>query len=458
MPSRSPAPLAGTVVTVLCLLLSACQAGGGAGDVPERSEPSGPPLTAPPERAADDPWRLPAPEPRSEAVEAPATPVEAGHETDAGVEDGPVATWLQDLDDEGLVGQLLMLRVYGGEIDEADPRNEARYGVATPREVIETFRPGGILLFRTDAGQDTGNLRDPQQVRAFTDDLREVSGELGPPVTVAIDQEGGKVDRIGHFGTPYPEARELAEDPGAAAEHAETTIRELAALGIDMNFAPVADVDSEAANPIIGDRAYSDDPEVVAEMVLAQLERYEDRPVVPGLKHFPGHGDTTQDSHLTLPVVEADLDVLASRELVPFVAAIEAGAEVIMTAHLELPAVSGHGVPSSMSSAVVTDLLRDELGFEGLIVTDSLEMAGAKVDRPDDRVALHALLAGHDLLVLPPAPVESRAMLEQALVTDQLPADRVEASVERLLRVKAALQVDADERPDPDIVGSAAGD
>ena len=453
MPSHSPARTAGTALAVLCLLLAACQAGEGASDVPEQVEASGPPLTAPPERASDDPWRQPADEPRSEAVRRPGAPGEAGDAD--GIDQSPVATWLEDLDDEGRIGQLLMLRVYGGDIDEADPRNEARYGVATPREVIETFRPGGILLFRTDAGQDTGNLRDPQQVREFTDDLREVSSDLGPPVTVAIDQEGGTVDRLGHFGTPYPTARELDQDPDAAAAHAEVTVTELAALGIDMNFAPVADVDSEATNPIIGDRAYSADPEVVAEMVLAQLERYADRPVVAGLKHFPGHGDTTQDSHVTLPVVDADLELLAARELVPFVAAIDAGAKAIMTAHLELPAISGPGVPSSMSAAVVTDLLRGQLGFDGLVVTDSLEMAGARVDRPDDRVALHALLAGHDLLVLPPAPADSKAILEQALATDQLSADQVEASVERLLQVKADLQVTADERPDPDVVGAA---
>ncbi len=433
--------LAASVLGAASLVMLACQSDDEvlrAG--PLEGETATPPLSPATERASDDLQRRFVPPPHSPAT----LPTDSERQ---------VAAWLDDLDTDGLIGQLLMLRVYGGEIDEADPRNEARYGVATPREVIEAYRPGGVILFRSDAGADTGNLRDPAQVRAFTDDLREVSGRLGPPVTVAIDQEGGKVDRIGHFGTPYPTARELDQDPDAAAAHAEVTVTELAALGIDMNFAPVADVDSEAANPIIGDRAYSADPDVVAEMVLAKLERYADHPVVPVLKHFPGHGDTTEDSHHTLPVVEADRDLLATRELVPFAAAIDAGAQVIMTAHIELPEVAGPGVPASMSPAVVTDLLRDELGYDGLVVTDSLEMAGARDDRADTRVALDALLAGHDLLVLPPAPARSLAALEQAVGAGDLDEDRVAASVQRLLEVKVDLQP-AGPRPDPDVVGS----
>jgi beta-N-acetylhexosaminidase len=364
-----------------------------------------------------------------------------------------VTTWLDDLDDEGRVGQLLMLRVFGGEIDEADPRNEALYGVETPREVLETYRPGGLILFRTDAGESTGNLESPQQVRTFTTDLREVADELGPPLLIGIDQEGGKVDRIGHFGTPFPSARALDGDLELAADHAQITARELAALGIDVNFAPVADVDTEGANPIIGDRAFSSDPEEVGDYVVTQLDAYEGTGVVAGLKHFPGHGDTTEDSHLTLPRVDADLGLLAERELVPFARAIDHGAQVIMTAHLELPEVSGTGVPASMSPAVVDELLRDELGFDGVIVTDSLEMAGARHGRPDNRVALHALLAGHDLLVLPPVPKESAALLQRGLATEQLDPRLVEAAVQRLLELKAEIANELDERPDVEVVG-----
>jgi beta-N-acetylhexosaminidase len=366
---------------------------------------------------------------------------------------GMVEDWMAALDPTGMVGQLLMLRVFGGDIDEADPRNEALYGVATPRGVMETYRPGGVILFRSDAGEATGNLESPEQVRAFTDDLREVAEEAGPPLMVGIDQEGGKVDRIGHFGTPYPSARELDGDLALAATHAEVTARELAALGVDVNFAPVADVDTEDTNPIIGDRAFSDDPEEVAAYVVTQLDAYEDTGVVAGLKHFPGHGDTTEDSHLTLPRVDLDLDQLRERELLPFARAVEHGAEAIMTAHLELPAISGPDTPASMSPTVVTGLLREELGFDGVIVTDSLEMAGARHQRPDDRVALHALLAGHDLLVLPPVPEASVDLLRRGLETEQLDPERVEESVRRVLRLKATLQGQLDERPEPGTVG-----
>jgi beta-N-acetylhexosaminidase len=364
-----------------------------------------------------------------------------------------VDAWVDELDPPGLVGQLVMLRVFGGEVDEADPRNEALYGVRTPREVIETFRPGGIILFRSDAGQDTGNLASPRQVRAFTDALREVSSEHGPPLLVGIDQEGGQVDRIGHFGTPYPSARALDGDLDLAAAHARTTVTELAALGIDVNFAPVADVDTEASNPIIGDRAFSADPEEVADYVVTQLDAYDGSGVAAGLKHFPGHGDTTEDSHLTLPRVDADLEQLSERELVPFARAIEHGAAAIMTAHLELPEISGPDTPASLSPTVVQGLLREEMGFDGVVVTDSLEMAGARHGRPDDRVALHALLAGHDLLVLPPVPEASVDLLRRGLETEQLDPARVEASVRRVLRLKADLLIQRDERPGHSVVG-----
>jgi beta-N-acetylhexosaminidase len=449
-----PAP-----VIALMLLLAGCTGAGGSDDAGtgrDRGEAgaevagedeAGEEETEHDENFSDQATPPPYEEVPRSASRAPASPTQMR-----------VDAWLDGLDDRGLAGQLVMLRVFGGQVDEADPRNEALYGVSTPREVIETLRPGGVILFRSDAGRDTGNLSSPRQVRAFTDDLREVSEELGPPLLVGIDQEGGKVDRIGHFGTPYPSARALDGDLDLAAEHAEITATELAGLGIDVNFAPVADVDTEASNPIIGDRAFSDDPEEVADYVVTQLDAYDGSGVAAGLKHFPGHGDTTEDSHLTLPRVDADLDQLSDRELVPFARAIEHGADAIMTAHLELPEISGPGTPSSLSPAVVDGLLREELGFDGVIVTDSLEMAGARQGRPDDRVALHALLAGHDLLVLPPAPEASVELLRRGLDTQQLDPDRVEASVRRLLRLKTGLKAQRDERPGHGVVGDGPQD
>jgi beta-glucosidase-like glycosyl hydrolase/MFS family permease len=241
------------------------------------------------------------------------------------------------------------------------------------------------------------NVESPEQVAGLTAAMRSVA----PRLLVATDEEGGDVTRLHRrTGSPYPGNAALGADDDVelTAEVAAAIGAELAEVGVDLDLAPVADVNSNPLNPVIGVRSFGADPRLVARHTRAYVEGLRSAGVGACVKHFPGHGDTAADSHVALPSVDAALDVLRDRELVPFVAAVGAGALAVMTAHVSLPAVDATR-PATCSPAVL-NLLRDELGFDGLVVSDALDMAGASRDRPLPEVAVEALVAGCDLLCL----------------------------------------------------------
>lgn len=251
---------------------------------------------------------------------------------------------------------------------------------------------GGVTLFALN-----GNVPDAEGLTKLT---AQLCGAGDPIIT--IDEEGGDVTRLAHAtGSPYPGSAALG-----AVDDVELTRRvhrsigaELAAAGVNMDFAPSGDVNSADSNPIIGTRAFGAEPGLVARHTAAAVTGLQEAGVAACAKHFPGHGATLADSHLGLPVVDADLDLLDRRELVPFRAAIDAGVKAIMTAHISLPALTGDD-PATLSRAAVTGLLRDRLGFQGVVVTDALDMKGASGLIGIPEAAVRALEAGADLLCL----------------------------------------------------------
>jgi beta-N-acetylhexosaminidase len=250
---------------------------------------------------------------------------------------------------------------------------------------------GGVVLFAR-------NCIDDEQVARLVSLLRAHR----PDLLVAIDEEGGDVTRLDAArGSPYPGALVLgvADDVDATAATAESIAVRLDGLGIDWNFAPVADVNTNPRNPVIGVRSFGADPALVARHVGAFVTGTQGAGIVSCVKHFPGHGDTAQDSHLDLPVVSADLATLRESALVPFRAAVDAGARSVMTAHLLVPALDPD-LPSTLSAAAVHGLLREELGFSGAVVSDALEMAGVAATFGVARAAVMALSAGCDVLCL----------------------------------------------------------
>lgn len=257
------------------------------------------------------------------------------------------------------------------------------------------------------------------------------------PLLIASDLESGTAFRL-NGGTPFPSNMGI----GATGREADAymmgqiTAREGRAVGIHLAFAPVADVNNNPANPIINTRSFGEDPQAVARLVAAEVRGLEEHGMPATAKHFPGHGDTGVDSHLALPVISWDWSRLDSVELVPFRAAVAAGASAVMSAHIALPAVDSSGRPSTLAPPVLTGILRDSLGFGGLVVTDALNMAGVASTYGTGEAAVLAFLAGADLLLQPADPAVVVNAMEQALAAGRFDLARLDQSVRKVLALK----------------------
>lgn len=293
---------------------------------------------------------------------------------------------------------------------------------------------GGVCLFAT-------NVETSAQLAALTASLREAN----PLSVVAIDEEGGDVTRLfADRGAPYPgnavlgriDDAELTRAVGRAVGEA------LTAAGCTMTFAPDADINSNPLNPVIGVRSFGATPDLVARHTAAWIEGVQSTGIAASAKHFPGHGDTATDSHLALPVVDLPLDRLRERELAPFRAAIAAGTRTIMTSHILLPQLDAEQ-PATLSSRILHGLLRGELGYEGVIVSDALDMAGASGVHGIPAAAVHALAAGCDLLCIGTGNTADQleeivAAIEAAVASGVLRAERVTDAAGRVRALAAA--------------------
>lgn len=321
-------------------------------------------------------------------------------------------------------------------------------GVEAPEWLLQRLRDGlgGACLF----GQ---NLASAEQLLALNTALRQAN----PLAVVAIDEEGGDVTRLFYDrGAPYPGNALLGriDDAGLTERVARTVGEALAALGCTVTFAPDVDVNSNPDNPVIGVRSFGADPELAARHAAAWVRGVQSTGVAASAKHFPGHGDTATDSHLALPVVDVELSTLRERELVPFRAAIAAGTRTIMTSHILLPRLDAEQ-PATLSPRIVQRLLRGELGFEGVIVTDALDMHGASGEHGIPEAAVLALAAGCDLLCIGTDNTDAQldeivAAVEAAIAAGRLPAERVREAAARVRGLGASAP------PLPDSVASAS--
>ncbi len=278
----------------------------------------------------------------------------------------------------GGIGRLFVVGIPGTSLD------------AATRQTLATLGPGGVILFRRNVGT--------------LDDLRELTRQLHALPScplVCVDHEGGRVLRVDEPFTRFPPAAAIGRTGRTdfAYRVGRAMATELASVGIDLNFAPVLDVHSNPANPVIGDRSFGPDPARVAAMGVALMRGLLDGGVLPCGKHFPGHGDTETDSHLELPVVRRSRAELEATELVPFRAAIAAGMPLLMTAHVVYPALDPDA-PATISRTVLHQLLRTELGFDGVIASDDLEMRAITDGQSLGDAAVASLRAGADLLLV----------------------------------------------------------
>ncbi len=379
--------------------------------------------------------------------------------------DGWVEETLRSMTLEEKVGQLFVTYVYGETADtrrEQDvTANQEWLGVDNGQEAIERYSLGGVIYFGWSA-----NLDNPEQVVGLSNGLQQaaVDQPAGVPLLITTDQEHGAIVRLGEPATLFPGNMALGASGTAAdaREAARISGEELRAVGINMNHAPDADVNVNAANPVIGVRSFGGDPQAVAELTAAQVEGYQsggEAGVVASPKHFPGHGDTDGDSHEDLPIVDHSLEEWREIDAPPFRAAVDAGAGAIMTGHLQFPALDPSGDPATLSEPILTGLLREELGYDGVVITDSLGMEGVRQSYPDEEVPVRALQAGVDMLLMPPdLDLAYNAVLD-AVASGELTEDRIDESVRRILTLKQEQGIVDTPFADPDrvpeVVGSA---
>ncbi|MET9799002.1 glycoside hydrolase family 3 protein [Nocardiopsis alba] len=346
-----------------------------------------------------------------------------------------------DLDDK--IGQLLVLSAQGTTAEEN-------------ASLIETHHPGGLIYF--DA-----NLDDAEQIARMSAGVQEIAAEQGQgvPLFLGIDQEQGRVVRM-PVGTLFPDAMAVGAtgDTELAALRAATTANELTAVGINLNYAPDADVNTDPNNPVIGIRSFGSDPDTVAEMVLAEADAYAENGVVPVAKHFPGHGDTDVDSHSGLPVIDLPRDRWEAEHLPPFRAAVEAGIDSIMTAHVLMPGLETDEDPdpATLSPTLIDGILRDELGYDGVVTTDALNMDGVRQRHSDGEVAVRVIEAGVDQLLMPPNPEEAVAAIHEAVESGRIDEERIDRSVLRILTLKEKRGILEAEPIDPAAATSAMED
>lgn len=324
------------------------------------------------------------------------------------------------------VGQLFITRPEqllpdAGPITEMTPDLE---------EALAEYPLGGLILF-------ADNVVMPDQLLALNQGLAECAGI---PMFIAVDEEGGLVARLGNnkaFGLRrYASAKMvgLSKDPAKALEMGQTIGGYLAEYGFNLDFAPVADVNTNPSNPVIGSRAFSSKPEVAAQMVVAFADGLEENGIIATFKHFPGHGDTAEDSHSGLAVVNKTLEELESCEFLPFLEATSR--DMVMVGHIALPNVTGDMTPATLSRQIITDILKEQLMFEGLVVTDAMEMGAIVETYGSGTAAVAALQAGCHIILIPENLPEAFDAVLAALEDGSLTMEWLDETVKQILQFK----------------------
>lgn len=474
------------LVLALAVVVAACS-GGGSEDVADRppdlesvgteawmGEGVDPGATAvPPGPSSEDPTA-------AGEVEVPTGPASAP--PPAGGDAAPVdpstdvAAIVASMTVEQKVGQLFTATVIGDDAvsvsDAAATANQALYGVATPAEVVERYHLGGVAYFAHDQGPGTSNVADPVRTAALSAGLQQAAAAgSGIGLLIGADQEGGPVVRLRSPVTVFPSARDVARtgDVDLAREVGQVTGTEMRAVGVNWVYAPVADVNVNPSNPVIGERAFGTSADAVVPFVRATAEGLAAGGVLPTLKHFPGHGDTDIDSHSSLPTITHDAATLESVDWPPFALAEELAPISVMVGHLAVPSLDPSGRPATISADILS-VLRDDagaggqgdggLGFDGLVVTDAMNMGALTGFGDAGSLAVDAIVAGVDVVLMPSDLPVAWEAVRAAVESGEISAARLDEAVTRILEAKAAIGV-LDARAagggiDPSVLGTPA--
>lgn len=335
--------------------------------------------------------------------------------------EGDANSLISDMTLDEKIGQMLVAGVNGTQMDEST------------KNLIQKHKVGGFIFF-------SDHLKGPEQTVQFLNQLKEANADNPLPLLLSVDEEGGNVTRLpgglAHF--PTNQIIGNANNPDVSYEVGTILGKGLKEFGFNLDFAPVLDVNSNPENPIISARSFSPDPDIVSELGIQTMKGIQSQNILSSIKHFPGHGDTSVDSHLALPVVNKSLEELESLELIPFKRAIDDGADLIMVAHILLPELDDT-YPSSLSKAIVTDLLRKKLNYKGVVITDDMTMKAVADNYGMGEAAVLSVKAGSDLILIAHDAHKARTAMEAlkaAVKNGEISEERIDESVKRIINLK----------------------
>ncbi|WP_274363637.1 beta-N-acetylhexosaminidase [Paenibacillus thermotolerans] len=336
---------------------------------------------------------------------------------------------------EDKIGQMIFAGISGTTMNDND------------KKLIGQFHVGGIIFYKR-------NFDTPEQTVKLVNQLK-AGNRSDLPIFLGVDQEGGRVTRLPGGLVNFPPNKQIGQvnDPEFSYKVGALLGQELKEFGLNLNFAPVLDINSNPKNPVIGDRSFGNNPEIVSELGIQTMKGLESQNVIPTVKHFPGHGDTSVDSHLELPIVNKSLKELKKLELIPFERAIEQGADVVMVAHILLPELDETN-PASMSKAVMTDLLRKQVGFTGVIITDDMAMGAITEHFDIGKAAVESVKAGSDIILMGHEynnAVKIISSLKTAVQHGDISEQRLNESMERIIRLKRKYSINDTKVENPNI-------
>lgn len=316
------------------------------------------------------------------------------------------------------VGQLLIVGFEGSDLDD------------NSREYIEDIGVGGLIFFAR-------NIESKYQVTSLVEDINDISNI---PLFLAIDEEGGIVSRLPQEYKRLPDSIDIGntKDTDLAFDYGKLLGNRVKSLGLNLNFAPVMDIHSNLSNPVIGKRAFGTTAEIVSQMGINVAKGIGNTNVIPSIKHFPGHGDTSTDSHIELPIINKSLDKIRGFELIPFKNAIEEGIEMIMSAHILIPSIDEE-YPATLSHKILGDLLRDEMGYEGVIVSDDMTMGAIVNNYSLEEASVAFLQAGGDIVLVCHGVDNPRLVFDkiiESIKIGELSEEEIDTKVYRILELK----------------------
>lgn len=314
--------------------------------------------------------------------------------------------------------------------------------------IIRNYHVGGIILFGN-------NIESKKQTVTFLNEMKNANTDNPYPLLLGVDEEGGSVTRMPDEIKNLPSSRSIGElnNPDVSFNVGTMLGKQMKALGFNLDFAPVLDVNSNPNNPVIGDRSFGDNPNIVTKLGVQTMKGIQNEGIISVMKHFPGHGDTGVDSHLELPEVNKSYEELAALELVPFKQAISKGADVNMVAHILLPKID-KDYPASMSKKVITGMLRDDFNFDGVVITDDLTMEAITDHYNVADASVQTVKAGGDLLLVAHDPnliIEVFDTLKAAVEDGEISEDRIDKSVERITHLKETYEISDEKTSIPDV-------